>query len=225
MSTRIENLFYNLKKSSGKWSNYFDIYEKHFEKFLGKKINLLEIGISKGGSLELWHAYFGELCSIYGIDIDPKTAELEFDFNVDIAIGDQRSSEFWKSYTSTYPKFDIVIDDGGHGMDDQTITLLNVFPHLNDGGIFLVEDLHTSYCRDYGGRIGNPNTFLERSKSLIDMLNLQHIEGITPKSDFIDVFTDLYSISFYNSVAIFEKRKINTPKPVDSYDKRGFTNM
>ncbi|MFP4369831.1 MAG: hypothetical protein ACLFR2_09645 [Candidatus Kapaibacterium sp.] len=43
-----------------KWNHYFDIYDRHFSKFRGKEIILLEIGVSHGGSLQMWKSYFGD---------------------------------------------------------------------------------------------------------------------------------------------------------------------
>lgn len=47
--------------------HYFDIYERHFEKFIGKGINILEIGVSHGGSLQMWKDYFGDKAMIFGL--------------------------------------------------------------------------------------------------------------------------------------------------------------
>lgn len=37
-----------------KWDHYFEIYDKYFQKYRGEKLTILEIGISHGGSLQLW---------------------------------------------------------------------------------------------------------------------------------------------------------------------------
>lgn len=207
MNSTLETIFYNnLTKSSGKWSNYFDIYHKHFDKFLNKPINLLEIGVSNGGSLEMWHEYFGKLCNIFAIDLDTNILNLKFDFNVDLVIGDQNDSIFWNNYLASHPKFDIVIDDGSHAMTDQITTLINIFPHLNDGGVLVIEDTHTSYWGTFDGGVNNPDTFIERSKSLIDFLHRQHIKDKSLNKILIDIFCDLFCISFYNSVVVFEKK-------------------
>lgn len=213
-----ENLFYNtLSKKSSKWSNYFEIYHKHFDKFLNKEITLLEIGIAKGGSLELWHNYFGNKCKIFAIDIDPKVLELAYEFDTNITIGNQSDNSFWKNYLSQKPNFDIVIDDGGHSMIEQITTLINIFPHLNDGGVLLIEDTHTSYWRDFGGQLLNPDTLIERSKTLIDFLHKQHIPNLAPNKLLVDIFNDLFSITFYNSIVVFEKRQHKITTPVNNY--------
>ncbi|CAM4388476.1 hypothetical protein L1N85_23720 [Paenibacillus alkaliterrae] len=60
-----------------KWSHYFDIYERHFDRFVGKEVNLMEIGVFHGGSLQMWKHYLGDRATIYGVDIDPKAKSLE----------------------------------------------------------------------------------------------------------------------------------------------------
>ena len=69
------------KKNTGrliyKWQHYFEIYDKHFSRFRGKEIVVLEIGVFQGGSLQMWKNYFGPGAKIYGIDIDPRCKNFE----------------------------------------------------------------------------------------------------------------------------------------------------
>src|SRR4051794_16123713 len=53
-----------------KWEHYFDIYHRHFNKFVGSHVKVLEIGIYSGGSLDMWRPYFGDQCHIYAVDIE-----------------------------------------------------------------------------------------------------------------------------------------------------------
>ena len=67
----------NRDRGIDKWLFYFDIYEKHFSRFRGKDINILEIGIQNGGSTKMWKNYFTDKnvnnkVTIYGIDIDER---------------------------------------------------------------------------------------------------------------------------------------------------------
>ena len=69
----------NLKKSfksspkySIKWSNYFDIYENLFKKFVNKNITLVEVGIGNGGSLFMWRKFFGKKIRIIGVEYKSK---------------------------------------------------------------------------------------------------------------------------------------------------------
>ena len=94
----------NLKKSfntsprySIKWSNYFDIYEDLFKKFINKKIKIVEIGIGDGGSLFMWKNFFGQKAKIIGIEQNPNAKKLE-KHGFQIFIGDQSNPNFWKNF-------------------------------------------------------------------------------------------------------------------------------
>src|SRR5262245_33435219 len=52
-----------------KWNHYFNIYDRHFRRFRGQEVHVLEIGVYSGGSLEMWREYFGASAIIYGVDI------------------------------------------------------------------------------------------------------------------------------------------------------------
>src|SRR5688572_2278160 len=60
-----------------KWKHYFEIYERHFARFRDRDVTLLEIGVSGGGSLELWRGYFGSKARIVGLDINPDCKRFE----------------------------------------------------------------------------------------------------------------------------------------------------
>jgi len=85
----------NDKRLIHKWVHYFDVYDRHFSRFRNKEIVILEIGVSQGGSLQMWKNYFGEKAKIFGIDIDPRCKDLEED-NIKIFIGSQSDRNFLK---------------------------------------------------------------------------------------------------------------------------------
>jgi len=203
--SKLIDLFYTLEKSSIKWNTYFDVYERHLSKFVGKSPKILEIGVLDGGSIELWLKYFGKDTTIVGLDINPKN--FTYDGNVTFEQGDQGDHDFWDSFLSRHGTFDIVIDDGGHTMHQQNTTLHKVFPSINEGGVVIIEDTHTSYWADWGGIPTSPTTFLNNSKKLTDVVNRHHFKGEVLDNDTLNNFADLYSVSFYNSVVVFEKRK------------------
>lgn len=200
-----KELFYKLSLPSKKWQHYFDIYDRYLVPFIGLSPNVLEIGVDKGGSLELWHHFF-ENANIYAIDINSDVRNIHFPFSVDIEIGDQTDKEFLQNYVYSKPDFDIVIDDGGHYMDQQLMSLIYLFPKLKHGGIYIIEDVHTSYSQGYNGGFRNPNSFLEHCKSLVELLNLEFITEVNPPDDLAKLFFDLNSITFYNSVIVLEKK-------------------
>lgn len=202
----IEDIFFNkLNKKCDKWYPYFYAYEKHLSKFRNKECKLLEIGVQNGGSLELWHHYFGDKCSIYGVDNDKRVADLQYDFDVDLTIGDQEDTSFWKEYTEKRGFFDIIIDDGGHKMKQQENTIFSLFGKLNYGGVYIIEDTHTSYWENFGGGFKKEGSFIENTKSLVDLLHIRHIEKEKPSQSVINTFHGLTSISFYDSIIVLEK--------------------
>ena len=203
---KLKEIFWNLEKGSTKWSGYFDVYEKHLSKFIGKSPRILEIGVLGGGSIEMWLKYFGQDTSVIAVDVNPECLNYKYDGDVQIIMGDQGSTEFWKQFAEENGKFDIIIDDGGHTMNQQITTLNSMFPYLNDGGVFAVEDTHTSYWQNWGGGFKEPQTFLEHAKKLTDSLNQQHFQGnnyVLPK--LLEIYNGLNCVSFYNSVVVFEK--------------------
>lgn len=199
-----------LPHSIDKWASYLNIYDRYFRKFKlagspENKVRILEIGVSHGGSLDLWNEYFGkDNCEIYGIDINPSCALLQKD-NIKILIGDQGDDSFLSYVKSEIPLMDIIIDDGGHYMIQQIKTFDSLFSHVKPGGIFLCEDTHTSYFPGYGGGLKNPGTFIEYSKNFIDKLTAYHyLNNVEP-------FTkECLGIYYHDSMVFFEK----SPTPI-----------
>ncbi len=127
-----------------KWDHYFDIYHRHFAKFVGREAHVLEVGVFSGGTLGMWREYFGPKIHVYGVDINPECKKFE-DENTRIFIGDQSDRAFWASIRRQVPDLDILIDDGGHIYEQQIITLEEVLPHLRAGGVYVCEDVHSMW--------------------------------------------------------------------------------
>jgi len=140
--------FRNNKKGPGiwKWEHYFEVYQRHFSKFVNKPVDVTEIGIYSGGSLNMWKWYFGERSHIRGIDIEPACKTYERD-GISIMIGDQEDRNFWKRFKDTVPGIDVLIDDGGHTFEQQIVTLEETLPHIRPGGVYLCEDMHCLHQR------------------------------------------------------------------------------
>ncbi|MEP0912055.1 glycosyltransferase [Leptolyngbya sp. GB1-A1] len=201
----------NDKRLIHKWTHYFEIYDRHFSRFRNTNVCILEIGVYHGGSLQMWRNYFGPSAKIIGVDIDPRCKELEEE-GIEIIIGDQEDREFLASLRSQLPPVDVLIDDGGHTMAQQIITFEELFPLVKEDGVYLCEDLHTSYWQEYGGGFRNPNSFIEYSKAFIDQINAWH--SCDPGSFRVTNFTrSAYALHFYTSVLVIDKRSI--PAPVD----------
>jgi hypothetical protein len=206
---KLEQFFYgNRGKTIYKWLHYFEIYHRHFSRFVGKEVTILEIGVFKGGSLELWRDYFGSKCKIYGIDINPECKEHESE-QIEVLVGSAEDREFLRKVKEEIPKIDILIDDGGHTMNQQIVAFEELYPSISPDGVYLCEDLLTSYWEEFGGGYKRENTFIEYSKKLIDYLNAWHSREEELKVN--DFTRSTHSMHYYDAVLVIEKRKTNPP--------------
>jgi hypothetical protein len=217
LMNKFEDFFYNKAHlETTKWSHYFDIYERHISRFQGKNPTILEIGVRKGGSLQMWDYYFDGKCYIYGVDINQSCKELEsyFGSNVTIFIGNQGDRNFLKELKSQLPPIDILIDDGGHQFHQQINTLEELYPTINPDGVYICEDTHTSYMKRYHGGYKKEETFIEYSKALIDKINAWWNNDEESKDKLVvDNFTRTTdSLHFYDSVLVIEKKIRQRPK-------------
>ena len=199
----------NSKNLIHKWMHYFDIYDRHFRNFRSTEVYVVEFGVSHGGSLQMWKHYFGLKAKIYGVDINPHCKQLEED-QITIFIGDQSDRNFLASLAEAIPRIDILIDDGGHTMEQQINTFDVLFDHIDSEGIYLCEDLHTSYRKKFGGGYRKKDSFIEYSKNFIDYLNAWHSKQ--PEKLAISDFTkSAYGIHYYDSILVIEKKPIEEP--------------
>jgi hypothetical protein len=187
-----------------KWTNYFSIYETYFESFRGKNPKFLEIGVQFGGSLKMWDYYF-ENGEIFGVDINPDCKSLETG-NIKIFIGSQNDKIFLGKLASQLKSLDLIVDDGGHTMSQQINTFKLLFPILSEGGIYICEDIESSYQNMYGGGPKRSGTFIEFSKNLIDVINANHSHFFSLKPT--PLSKQIEFIHFYNNIVVIKKRTI-----------------
>lgn len=186
-----------------KGPDYLDMYHRHFSRFRGRPVTVLEFGVYKGGSLEMWRDYFGPRAQIHGVDIDPECEAVEGP-QLTVHIGDQADRRFLRRLARGIGRIDIVIEDGGHTMAQQITTLEEIYPRMAKGGVYFAEDLCTSYWPEFGGGHRKPGTFIEHAKDRIDDLNAVHSkEPGFVRSQFSDI-TD--SMHVYCGAIVFERR-------------------
>ncbi len=200
-----------------KWPHYFPIYERHFSPWVNKSLLFFEIGVYRGGSLQMWKKYFGPHVRIVGIDIKPKCKRYEEE-QVSVRIGDQSDHKFLSELIEEFGPPDIVLDDGSHQMEHITSTFEYLYPKLSKYGVYLVEDLHTAYWEEYGGGLGRESTFMEHCKSLTDKLNTEHTRGVLAEDDFSK---STLSMHFYNSIVVFEKGSPLALEPLKRGNREG----
>jgi hypothetical protein len=192
-----------------KWLHYFEIYDRHFSPYRGKRITIVEFGVSHGGSLQMWKQYFGPRARIVGIDINPTCAGLE-EPQIEVHIGDQADREFLRKLAAEIGDVDVLIEDGGHTMEQQIATFEEFWPSIVDGGVYLVEDLHTSYWAKYGGGVRREGTFIEYAKNLIDQEHAWHSRDQDALS-VNDYTRSIRGMHIYDSIIVFDKGQV--PKP------------
>lgn len=194
----LKDWFYNHTKGRGVWKHehYLDIYHKHFQEYVGKKVKLLEIGVFNGGSLDMWRHYFGPECEITGVDINPECKRFESE-DKKIIIGDQSSKEFWEKFNEENGGFDIIIDDGSHRPEHQKISAECLIPKMNPGGVYLCEDILES---------DNPEIKWAGSSSYFSSL-VRPLNEWNEERELTEFQKRIESISFYVYMVFLKIRK------------------
>ena len=187
-----------------KWWHYFEVYHTFFQKYINRDVKILEIGVYKGGSLQMWKDYFGEKAVVIGVDIDTDCKKFE-EKNIHICIGSQADRDFLVKVSEQWGPFDIVLDDGSHEVAHQILTFETLFPLLNEDGVFLCEDCHSSYSARYGGEFRKKDTFIEYSKNFADCVNSQFVNLDKIKS--LPSYADsIKACHYYDSMVVVEKK-------------------
>lgn len=197
---------------------YAKHYQSHFQSLRLKKINLLEIGVGgyedpkQGGeSLRMWKAFFRR-GNIFGVDIYDKTYHNEK--RITTFKGSQVDSDFLKKIKEEMGTVDIIIDDGSHFNDHVITTFKILFPLLGPNGIYVIEDLQTSYWGRFSDDVTEnasmhvePLTSMNFLKPLVDGLNYEEfmVDGYTPT--YFD--ENITSIHFYHNLVFIYKGKNN----------------
>lgn len=139
---------------------FTEVYEPYFQKYVNPSI--LEIGIYNGGSIRMMDEYFDGYCNIVGFDRGDQLSYRSEKSNIAVILGDQSVESDLMKCLSVSKEYDIIIDDGSHFVDHQQFSFNVLFPYLKSGGIYIIEDLHSSLHEYY-----NPN----KSVTTLDWLN------------------------------------------------------
>ena len=169
-------------------------------------VQLLELGVQNGGSLEIWRKYFHHYeAQIFGVDIDNNICKLIFPSGVKTFCFDLASEEIhnWRIGR----EFDIIIDDASHINSHMTFDFTVLFQNLRPGGIYIIEDVHASYWTPkHLGGLRKPESAIEFFKLIIDIIHMDYIQQDDVEvfhKDYIEVFgKDLveYYINWIKSI-------------------------
>lgn len=197
----------NKGRTVHKLTHYLPLYERYFDRFRSTNVRFLEIGVSRGGSLAMWRDYFGPDAKIFGIDIDPDCMAFN-DATAQVRIGSQDDPAFLRSVVKEMGGVDIVLDDGSHFAKHIRRSFETLFPLLADNGVYMIEDLCTSYWRKYAGFFWQ-QSFLRMLPGLIDdMHHWYHPygQGVTATAD------HLAGLHIHDSMVVIEKARMEAPR-------------
>lgn len=207
----IHNLFLDMPSGRGvqKWLHYLPVYDRALAPYRDCAV-MLEIGVCYGGSLDMWRRYFGTDATIFGIDVNPECASRVAEPN-QVRIGSQADPEFLMSVVSEMGRPNIILDDGSHYGPHQFASFKTLWPQLQTGGVYIIEDLHTSYWPEMDGGVRRAGTGVDLVKTLMDdMHGWYHQEPpiLADKSE-------VGAIHFYDSIVVIEK--VVRPPPAQLY--------
>lgn len=190
-----------------KWHHYLPLYERYMSRWRDRPVRFLEIGVSKGGSLQMWRKFFGPEAVIYGIDILESCAALNGQA-AQVRIGSQDDPAFLRSVVDEMGGLDLVLDDGSHHMQHIEASLDVLFPLLSDGGTYMIEDLHTAYWPRFGGGLQAPGNFFNSVRGLIDDMHHWYHSAPPRRPDLSAMITGMH---VHDSIVVLDKGKVHPP--------------
>jgi hypothetical protein len=158
------------------------VYQKEFEKIKNTALKVVELGVHEGQSINIWREFFKN-AKIIGIDCNINAANIDNNERVDlvsITTGYNDDVEL-ENFSSLHNDIDLFIDDGSHLMKDQQVTLGKLFKSIKSGGIYVLEDLHTSVSVKE-----DKNSIFKSDKNTITLDMLEHFNTTGKiKSDYL----------------------------------------
>jgi cephalosporin hydroxylase len=224
-SSQSHNLLLTFRNHRGhvadEWIHYLAEYQELFHKFVLKPINLLEIGVSNGGMLQIWKEYFGPNAVVSGIDTNPIVCDMNLGEGIQLFCLDSYTSDTALSSILEDQKYEIIIDDGSHRSPDVIKLFILLFERVTPGGYYVIEDTYYSYWSKYGlaGGFRKTGTTMDYFSHLTDLLNVNHFPFLT---DFIENLTEfevycsqwISSIQFLDSLIIIKKSRTQKVSPL-----------
>lgn len=181
-----------------------------YEQFIGHMRNehfsMLELGIGGyqfpdrgGGSLRMWLEYFPNV-KLFALDLHKKNLNLP---RTQLFIGSQDDPDILNVMLDSVgePPW-LIIDDASHINPLTLATFQILFQRLAPGGVYVVEDVHTSYWADNYQGGDHPNTVMNYFKTQADNLNQEYFTNATG----ISAVPDIESITFYKEIIFIRKK-------------------
>lgn len=209
-----------------KWAHYFGTYAALFGPHRSGPMRVLEIGVFKGNSLQLWRKYFHHPETVVvGIDIDPECAR--FDAPAEqrhVRIGSQADPEFLRRVVNEFGPFDLIIDDGSHHSSHMIASFNALYRDgLKDDGIYFAEDLHANYWFPWRD---SRRAFLDVCKELLELMQAHYTKawhddwtrervGAPLTVEVPEITLMIKEIRVFDSmVAVYKTRQRHLPRPL-----------
>jgi len=126
---------------------YSKFYQEIFYPIKNEVLNIMEIGSFYGNASAALFFYFKN-SKIYGADINPDMFRYKADRIESLYVNSSSLSSIKNELINKNIKFDIIIEDASHMLKDQIISLFYLFPILNKGGYFIIEELDFPETRE-----------------------------------------------------------------------------
>jgi hypothetical protein len=210
-STALGRLFFEHHgRTVHKWLHYLPLYERHFSPLRGQAIGFLEIGVGEGGSLDLWRKYLGPQATIFGIDVVAQCASCVTPPN-QVRIGSQDDRTFLRGVVAEMGALNVVLDDGSHIGRHQRTSFEVLFPLLSYGGLYVIEDIATSYWRGFHqGGYRKRGTAIEQVKQMIDDMHAWYHDRVPETL----AKSEVGAIHVYDQIVVIEKARRNEPRHI-----------
>jgi hypothetical protein len=194
---------------------YHRFHPWFLREFQGKEVRLLEIGLDRLGSVRLWQRYFAEGLRLHGIDRDEKPSG---GANIQFHKVDQGSAaELQRFAASVGTTFDVILDDGSHVPGHQILSLTTLWPLLVPGGVYIIEDIETSYWKkshiyaDYPFDARKPSqNLISQLRTAVDAVNFEFLPARQKrrlgKHALAAVLADIEMVSFGQNCIVLLKK-------------------
>lgn len=100
--------------------------------------SVLEVGVHRGASLMAWHGFFDD-AEIVGIDNNAESVSFWHPKVVTFLCNAADRKAL--NYCLRDRTFDLIVDDGFHALEHQVLALAFLWPRLNQGGLYVIEDV------------------------------------------------------------------------------------
>jgi len=194
-------------KEKLKAHGYGKFYEKYFDKIRFDKLSILEIGSFHGNASASLFFYFKNSI-LYAADIFPDLFRYKSKRITNFFLNSSEEKSIKENILDKNIQFDIIIEDAGHSLKDQIISIFMLFRSIKKGGLFIVEELEFPDTRDDMNLLNEKPTLREIFKKINknETFNSKYISEIDKKyflENFLSI--DIFKGNF-NEIAIIKKK-------------------